>query len=204
MTEDKTPSTETPIPEAPRSSERKLGREVHIFAADRVEPPPSNSRMVAMLAAGCTVLGVLVGFSLGMVAGSHSTDIDVHCPAATATAATPALANQALQTSQRRPGFLGVRFVTHVPQDGDTIGAGAFVTDVFQKSVASQNDLREGDVIVSVDGTPIRTAKSLVRAIWSHEVGEHVTISYWRDGLKSKVVALGPTPRWAQRKTALP
>ncbi len=59
---------------------------------------------------------------------------------------------------------------------------GVLVADVARNSAADDAGLREGDVIVALDGQPIETFDQLADAIDAKEVGDEVTITVNRDG----------------------
>jgi serine protease Do len=69
-----------------------------------------------------------------------------------------------------------------VGQLGIRAGQGAFVTAVVPGTAAAAAGLREGDVIVGIDGRPVRSAADVVAGIVAHEPGDEVTIRFERDG----------------------
>ncbi len=76
---------------------------------------------------------------------------------------------------------LGVRVAdaaTHAPQGGN----GAYVGHVKSDSLAERAGLQAGDVIIAIDGQPIRTADELIRASkqLSHE--QSIPLTVVRDG----------------------
>ncbi len=78
---------------------------------------------------------------------------------------------------------------------------GALVDDVVAGSVAAKAGLKSGDVIVTIDGAPLTTARDLVRRIGSLKPGDAVQLGYMRDGHQHEVkLSLGrqqeaPAPR---------
>jgi putative serine protease PepD len=70
--------------------------------------------------------------------------------------------------------FLGVG---SVPGRG-----GALVKRVQRGSPAAQAGLRSGDVIVSLDGRPVRDPSALAAAVAAHEPGDTVALGYRRNG----------------------
>jgi len=60
------------------------------------------------------------------------------------------------------------------------VDRGAFVTEVATGSPADDAGIKEGDVIVSIDGEEIATGQDLIQAIHSSEIGQTVEITYWR------------------------
>ena len=57
---------------------------------------------------------------------------------------------------------------------------GAKVEDVTQGSAAAQAGLQKGDLITSIDGTPVVGSESLVAQVRSYEVGKEVTLKVLR------------------------
>ncbi len=54
-------------------------------------------------------------------------------------------------------------------------------------SVAAKAGLRSGDVIVTIDGAPLPTARDLIRRIGSLKPGEAILLGYVRDGRQQHV-----------------
>ncbi|MGH9302125.1 MAG: S1C family serine protease [Acidimicrobiales bacterium] len=95
--------------------------------------------------------------------------------------------------------FLGVTAVSLTPslqsQYGFSISSGAVVASVTPGSPANNANLRSGDVITAVDGTPITSAPDLVKAIGGHKPGDKVTLTINRTGQDiSQPVTLGSVP----------
>ncbi len=67
--------------------------------------------------------------------------------------------------------------------------AGASVTRIVTSSPAQSAGLRTGDVITGVDGTSVKSAAALSRAIRAHAPGDTVTIRYSRDGTTATATA---------------
>ncbi len=70
--------------------------------------------------------------------------------------------------------FLGVQF------NNVRLEPGALVTRVIPETAAAEADIREGDVIVEFDGSPIKNPFELIHQIGSHRVGEDVTVKIVR------------------------
>lgn len=79
-------------------------------------------------------------------------------------------------------GFLGV-------QPGQDDDGRTTVEKVFEGTAAEKAGLKEGDVIVAVDGSDVGSAEDLVKLISSHKAGDRVTITVERDGAKQKLKA---------------
>lgn len=88
--------------------------------------------------------------------------------------------------------FLGVRYkmigrdlalLNEVPE-------GAYVVEVVKGSAADKAGIREEDIIVKIDGQPIREeGGSLAKIIQGKKVGERLKVEVWRDGETKKLEA---------------
>jgi S1-C subfamily serine protease len=68
-------------------------------------------------------------------------------------------------------------------------GAGAQVEEVVPSSPASQIGLQTGDIIVAIDGKTVSSASDLASAISSHHPGDHVQVSWMRNGARQSATA---------------
>lgn len=84
----------------------------------------------------------------------------------------------------RKEGFLGVGLAERV--DG---GQGAIITNVQPNSPASIAGIKEGDIVLSVDGEPIDGQAAFVAAIRDSAPGATVTIEILRDSTRLTVTA---------------
>lgn len=84
----------------------------------------------------------------------------------------------------REEGFLGVGLAGR--EDG---GQGAIITSVQANSPASIAGIKEGDIVLSVDGEPIDGQAALVAAIRDSAPGATVTIEILRDSTRLTVTA---------------
>jgi S1-C subfamily serine protease len=96
--------------------------------------------------------------------------------------------------------YMGVSVGTVTPalqqMDQLTPSEGALVFSVQPGSPAAQAGLRSNDVIVSFDGTTIRTADNLTTAIHPLEPGDHVEVGIYRGTMRMVVdLTLGAPPR---------
>lgn len=81
--------------------------------------------------------------------------------------------------------LLGVREGTEVTGDEAIrldISGGLRVIDLVDDSPAVRAGLRNGDVLLALDGVPIASYNDLVVAVRNHAPGEYVSIKYQRDG----------------------
>jgi serine protease Do len=92
-------------------------------------------------------------------------------------------------TPQNRA-FLGVTSMR--PESGP---AGARIAEVSPGSAAEKAGLKQGDVITKLDEVQIESPEDLSRAVGKYDPDEKATITYLRDGKKTKVtVTLGASP----------
>jgi membrane-associated protease RseP (regulator of RpoE activity) len=165
-------STETPpTPPTPPTIGVKLRKEAMTFGQPR--------SAVGLLAAACTLVGVIVGFSMGMFA--NRTQCHTHHVTTTHAAASPAVVQRAA------PGFLGVQIRSDLEEidaggDSSAIVQGARVVQVIPNTPAARVGIRAGDLIVRVDAEPVPTMHALMARIRAHDPGERVTVGLFRDG----------------------
>ena len=68
--------------------------------------------------------------------------------------------------------------IVHAPQARD----GAYVGNVKPGSVAQQAGIQAGDVIIAIDGQPVRTADDLIRAGKRLSHGQSIPLTIVREG----------------------
>ena len=66
---------------------------------------------------------------------------------------------------------------------------GVPVRKVIEDTPASEVALQKGDLIISIDGTPVKTQSEIVRLRDLHKAGDYFTIGYLRDGQEFEVEA---------------
>jgi Do/DeqQ family serine protease len=82
---------------------------------------------------------------------------------------------------------------------------GALVSDVTPDSPAAKAGLRDGDVIVAIDGRPVEDANALRNQVAGTAPGTRVTLDLLRDGVREQVSAdLAPQARQAPAASAGP
>ena len=114
--------------------------------------------------------------------------VPVCCGLSLCVAVTGAAQPQGNSDPLPRRGWFGVALAPHEN--------GAVVTSVADGSSAAAEGIRAGDVIRSVDGTPIHTPSDVIAAIGRHVGGEVAAIDLARDGrAERRSVALRPFPR---------
>ena len=85
--------------------------------------------------------------------------------------------------------------ITGRPAVGITVGAisedaathyelpgGLYVSDVSKGSDAYEKGIREGDIIIAVNGAPAETTEDVIKARDGLGVGDTITFTVWRDG----------------------
>jgi Do/DeqQ family serine protease len=77
---------------------------------------------------------------------------------------------------------------------GMTAPVGALVADVWPGGSAARAGLREGDVIVSVDGQPLTDGSGLNYAISSHRVGDTIRLGVRRGGGEQALTVRAEAP----------
>src|SRR3984885_8684205 len=101
---------------------------------------------------------------------------------------------QLIKYGQVKRGVLGVNIYDVTPDVAKEFGlsdaSGALVAGVSQGSAAEHAGVKTGDIIVSINGTPIRNAAELRNTIGMQRVGDQVEIGLLRDGKPLKVAAL--------------
>jgi S1-C subfamily serine protease len=129
--------------------------------------------------------GQIIGINTAIFSQTgENTGIGFAIPIATAKKAADQLVNG---RSVAKAG-LGLSGPSETP-NGD---AGAYVQSVTPGSAADQAGIKDGDLIVEVDGTDIRSFDELRGLISSHSPGETVTVTVIRDGQRIDVqVTLG-------------
>ncbi len=88
-------------------------------------------------------------------------------------------------------GYLGVQIQPVTPEIAESLGLktqeGALVGEVQQGLPAAQAGIKSGDIIIEVDGTPIKTVRELQRKIASFRPDSTVKIKVLRDGKEQQI-----------------
>jgi serine protease Do len=97
-------------------------------------------------------------------------------------------------------GWLGVAIQPVTPEVADSLGLkkpeGALVATVTEGSPAEKAGVRQGDVVLGFNGTPVTTPRELSRAVADSDVHSKRTLTVWRDNREVTLdVRLGEMPR---------
>ena len=113
---------------------------------------------------------------------------------------------QLLEQGSVARGYLGMQLAqAFEPADALKLGlnraTGALVETVYPDTPAAAAGLRSGDVVLAVDGTPIRNENHMINVISDLQVSQRVRLEIWRD---QKALALeAVVGDWAQGQTRL-
>ena len=96
-------------------------------------------------------------------------------------------------------GWLGVAIQPMTPEIASTLGLaepeGALVLNVAPGSPAARAGLKQGDVVRSVDGKPVKEFRDLAKLVAGAGPEKSVTLNVWRDGREvSAAVSLARMP----------
>jgi serine protease Do/serine protease DegQ len=135
--------------------------------------------------------GELVGINSAILSGSGG---NIGIGFAIPVNMAKGVMDQLIKYGQVKRGVLGVNIYDVTPDVAKEFGlneaSGALVAGVAQGSAAEHAGIKTGDIIVSINGTPIRNAAELRNTIGMQRVGDQVEIGLLRDGKPLKVAAL--------------
>lgn len=97
----------------------------------------------------------------------------------------------------RQPGFLGVRFSPARINDHGERERALLVTAVGDDSPAAKADIKVGDLILNVEGQPVRRGDDLLAAL-ATRANEATAIELWRGGQSVQVSAVPVPRRWGR------
>jgi len=135
--------------------------------------------------------GELVGINSAILSGSGG---NIGIGFAIPVYMAKGVMDQLIKYGQVKRGVLGVNIYDVTPDVAKEFGladvSGALVAGVAQGSAAEHAGVKTGDIIVSINGTPMRNATELRNSIGMLRVGDQVEIGLLRDGKPLKVTAL--------------
>jgi len=105
---------------------------------------------------------------------------------------------QLIRYGRVRRGVLGITVQNLTPRLARAFGVrgdhGAVITQVVPGSPAARAGLRVGDVVIGVDGSPVRRTRDLRNAVGLLPVGRHVRLTVLRGGRERTVEAVMAAP----------
>ena len=98
---------------------------------------------------------------------------------------------QLKDTGEVSRGWLGVGIQNLTPELAEYYGIeareGVLVTQTYEGDPADKAGIKEGDIIIAVDGKPIASSRELSRTVAEAGVGNKMTIKLLRDGREKEV-----------------
>ncbi|MCS7283224.1 MAG: PDZ domain-containing protein [Anaerolineae bacterium] len=138
-----------------------------------------------VLAAGCCVLGGLVGGVVGFGLGQSAAP-SIEVPTIVPLPTIPPPEIEVTPPAGERP-YLGIRYIARA--------RGAEVQEVIPGSPAEEAGLQVGDLITAVNGERVTAARPLAEILASYRPGDRVTLTVEREGKELKIpVTLGRRP----------
>jgi serine protease Do/serine protease DegQ len=135
--------------------------------------------------------GELVGINSAILSGSGG---NIGIGFAIPVNMAKGVMEQLIKYGQVKRGVLGVNIYDVTPDVAKEFGlseaSGALVAGVAQGSAADHAGIKTGDIIVSINGMPMKSAAELRNSIGMLRVGDQVEIGLLRDGKPLKVSAL--------------
>lgn len=105
------------------------------------------------------------------------------------------IAEQLIEDGTAQHAFLGVTPTDGTATVGSATRSGAEIRSVTSGSPAEDAGLREGDLVVGVDDSPVTSAESLVGLVHARRIDTQVELTVVRDGREEQVTAtLGTAP----------
>ena len=175
-------ASESPLGQQQTSGDEVVTNAIQTSAA--INPGNSGGALV-------NAKGELIGInssiaSLGQSAsGSQSGNIGIGF--AIPVKEAKSIADQLIKSGKAEHAFLGVSTRDTVVSDGSAKRAGAQVVAVNGGTPAANAGIKNGDVIIAVDGQRIDSATALVAQIREMTAGDKTTLTVIRDGARQDV-----------------
>jgi len=104
------------------------------------------------------------------------------------------IADQLIEYGEVRRGMLGVIMQNMTPELAQAFGLdlyqGVVISQVIEDTAAEEAGLKVGDVVVSIDGAPVKSASAMRNMVGLLRVGDEMSISVIRDGKKQTLKAV--------------
>ncbi len=99
-----------------------------------------------------------------------------------------------LEFGEIQRGFLGIEFRELNSRDAKELGLdifrGAYVHSIQKGGAADKAGIREGDLIIAIDGNEIRNPSELIEAVGRKRPGDEITLKYHRNGRNKETTAV--------------
>ena len=168
-----------------RTGLRMDGYENYIQTDASINPGNSGGALV-------NLRGELVGINTAIIAPAGG---NVGIGFAIPTEMASNIMAQLIAHGEVRRGALGVNIQDLSAELAEAFGLaadqrGVVITHVLEDSAAQDAGLREGDVVVAVDGRPVRRAADLRNKVGLSPVGDRISLTIVRDGRERDVTAV--------------
>ena len=104
------------------------------------------------------------------------------------------IAEQLIEYGEVRRGMLGVIMQNLTPELSRAFGLdlhqGVVISQVIEDTAAEEAGLKVGDVVISINGTPVKSASAMRNMVGLLRVGDEMSISVIRDGRKKTLKAV--------------
>ena len=168
-----------------RTGLRMDGYENYIQTDASINPGNSGGALV-------NLRGELVGINTAIIAPAGG---NVGIGFAIPTEMAVNIMQQLIDHGEVRRGVLGVTIQDLTPELAEAFQVsvdeqGVVVTQVLDESAAREAGIEPGDVIVAVDGRPVRRASDLRNRVGLAPVGERMTLTLLRNAKRQDVIAV--------------
>lgn len=88
--------------------------------------------------------------------------------------------------------YLGIkyRFISQDVAALNQVPQGAYIQEVLPDGPARKSGLREGDIIVQIDGQPIDAENKVAEIVSKAQIGQHLELTVWRVNKEIKLTAI--------------
>jgi serine protease Do len=107
------------------------------------------------------------------------------------------IAEQLVKDGKVRRPYIGIMMQDVTPEIGQSLSGGglgakapekgAIVGQVQSGSPAQRAGVKEGDVIIKVDGVPVDSSNAVQKTILSKKIGQKIQLAVWRDGKEQQL-----------------
>ena len=127
----------------------------------------------------------MIGFQVGYIAryfsDASTKGTGLVIPSATISRIVQTLVNDG-QISGRPCFGIQVEQISKVYQQYWQLPGGLLVTEVLENSTAATCGLREGDILLALDGQNVSTSQDMYAVLYNRQVGDAVIAVVFRDG----------------------